>query len=456
LRYFFHLHIGKLIGIALYVIALFFYRSYENKPVFGIWSYQFFMVIIISLVLLLIALISTWSSLKKKKRKTRLIASVSTYIDLAILFWGISYFLSAIDSTVNASRIVDLNIFGSIVPVAVFLEWVTMDLLFIAIIIFIAPRLKNKLKNPMLMVFTVVGLFLLCEGAIRIRAIVAPFSQGFPTNTSILWGRYYTNANREGFRDVEHLLDKPQGTRRILTVGDSFAYGWGVNNIEDRFSEQLATKLTEKSGDYWETINASKFDSHTLDHIKFLKQALPYKPDVIILLYVFNDIDYLSSITPRPNLTSRLDLTSILYRNFYLFQEIYFRLRLIKAKYQENNERKSDPYNDSTLVSHHLKDISKFVELAEKADALVWVVPFDISVVSETARLSRYNEFVNQARAFGIPVIPLDNEFEGFQISQLTVNKFDSHPNEFANRIAAEEAAKSINEKINYLHNSQL
>lgn len=449
MKFFFHLNIGRVIGIALFVIALFTYRSYENRPVLGLWSYPFFMIIIISLALLLTALVSVWRASRRKNQHTHLIGSVSTYFDIAILFLGIAYLLAAIDIPINAGRVADLNIFGSITPIAVILEWIAMVLLFLAGVIFIIPRLRGKWKNPMLMVVTIGVIIILCEGVIRIKAIVAPTVQGFPTYTSALWKRYHAKFNKEGFRDVEHSRDKQPGTHRILIVGDSFTFGWGIKHIEDRFGEQLAEKLTVKGGEHWEAINASHEDTHTLDHIEFLKQTLPYKPDVVILLYIFNDIDYLSPVTSRSDLSSVFSLTSICYRNFYLFQEIYFRFRLIKIKFQGGGKTKFDPYEDSTLVTLHLKDISQFVELAEKTGAFVWVVPFDIVVVSEDTRLIRYNEFVNQAVEFGIPVLSLDPEFGGYQLSQLTVNKFDPHPNELAIRIGTEEVANFIMEKIN-------
>lgn len=447
MRSFFHLHIGKAVGVGFYVIALFNYCSYENRPVLGLWSYPYFILIAVSVALLLVTLANIWRYSKRGQCQTKLFYSASTYFDLGILFWGLAYFLSTIDLSTNASRIADLNIFGSIAPAAVILEWLVMVLLFIAGAVFIGPKLAKRWKNPMLMVITIGIIILLSEGIIRIKAIIAPFPQGFPTYTSALWQRYYTKFNSEGFRDVEHSLDKPSGTHRILIVGDSFAFGWGIKHINDRLGEQIAGNLTERLENRWEAINASQGDSHTLDHIKFLKQTLPFNPDIVILLYVFNDIDYLSAVTPRSDLPF-FSIRSILYKNLYLFQEMYFRLRLLKIRFQEDSGNNPDPYEDSTLVLRHLEDISKFVEIAEMGGASVWVVPFDIAVVSEDKRLARYERFVSQAKGLEIPVLPIDPEYNGFQFSQLVVNKFDAHPNERANRIAAEGVAKIIIDEI--------
>jgi len=38
----------------------------------------------------------------------------------------------------------------------------------------------------------------------------------------------------------------------------------------------------------------------------------------------------------------------------------------------------------------------------------------------------------------------IENVFDDFQFSQLVVNGMDAHPNELANRVAAEEIAKQL------------
>ena len=65
------------------------------------------------------------------------------------------------------------------------------------------------------------------------------------------------------------------------------------------FGAGIGRELTAKTGEQWEVINASRGDTHTRDHIRFLGQGMAYRPDVVLLLYVFNDIDYLHPVTPR-------------------------------------------------------------------------------------------------------------------------------------------------------------
>src|SRR5690349_17479489 len=60
------------------------------------------------------------------------------------------------------------------------------------------------------------------------------------------------------------------------------------------------------------------------------------------------------------------------------------------------------------------------------------------------ANRHRYDTFVSRARAVGVPVWPVNGAFDGFDFSALIVNKLDVHPNELANRLAAENAAPQI------------
>jgi len=60
--------------------------------------------------------------------------------------------------------------------------------------------------------------------------------------------------NRDGFNDVDHELDKPPGTRRVVVLGDSYVEAVMVPR-EDHFTTVLAKELSELSGKPVEPIN---------------------------------------------------------------------------------------------------------------------------------------------------------------------------------------------------------
>src|SRR5947209_20240288 len=51
-----------------------------------------------------------------------------------------------------------------------------------------------------------------------------------------------THINSDGFRDREFSPAKPAGTQRIVCVGDSYTYGWGVD-VRDSYPKQLERAL---------------------------------------------------------------------------------------------------------------------------------------------------------------------------------------------------------------------
>jgi hypothetical protein len=169
------------------------------------------------------------------------------------------------------------------------------------------------------------------------------------------------------------------------------------------------------------------------------------RPDVIILLYVFNDIDYLSQVTHREGQSEapktvfeRLEPTRLLYKNSYLFQELYVRVRLLSYSSKDSKDIRMDPYSDRAVIDRHMQDLLRFVSMARGAAAQVFIVPFDISVnVDANVRL-RYKKFIADMMGADIPTWSADEAFSGHVYDDLTVNILDRHPNELANDLLAE------------------
>ena len=315
----------------------------------------------------------------------------------------------------------------------------------LAVAILLWKNQERKWVNVGLVVWSVAALLLLGEGVVRIARCIEPVVQGFPTYSSALWSRQYVRLNQAGFRDTHHQVSRDSGGRRLLVVGDSYAYGWGIKKVEDRFGELLALRLGERTGTEWESINASRPDTHTLDHLSFLQSMLMYKPDLIVLLYFFNDIDYLRSGAPREGVseapTSWFDRAKplrLLFKNSFLFQELYLRFRLMSYQFSKSGENRYDPYRDGALLERHIGDLSRFVSMGVGTGAFVVVVPFDILTVADAEARLRYRSFVERTTKAGIPILPIANAFTDHQYGQLTVNTLDPHPNEHANRLAAE------------------
>jgi hypothetical protein len=107
--------------------------------------------------------------------------------------------------------------------------------------------------------------------------------------------------NSFGLRDKNRTLEKDNNTYRILILGDSFTYGFGVNNNESypAVLEELLNKPdsdTELEFEVWNAGFASGYTEDTF-YLYLREVGLQFHPDMIIVgLYVENDVlDFLKN-----------------------------------------------------------------------------------------------------------------------------------------------------------------
>ncbi len=95
--------------------------------------------------------------------------------------------------------------------------------------------------------------------------------------------------NSRGLRDREYALAKPAGVKRLLVLGDSFAWGYGVGD-DDIFTEVLERRF-ESERRPWQVVNTGVSGWGTDQQYLFLKsEGFDYQPDVVLLaFYLLND-----------------------------------------------------------------------------------------------------------------------------------------------------------------------
>ncbi len=97
--------------------------------------------------------------------------------------------------------------------------------------------------------------------------------------------------NSLGLRGGEIAIAKPPGVRRVLVLGDSIAFGFGV--AEDAtFSHLLEQRLNaEGTGTRWEVINAGQPAFNTTQEVTyFAREGIAFDPDTVIIAVYWNDI----------------------------------------------------------------------------------------------------------------------------------------------------------------------
>ena len=169
---------------------------------------------------------------------------------------------------------------------------------------------RNWFLNIALMIISTVAFFFIAEMIVRFLY----------KDTIVLFPRYHTDAaygeyhirrlrpnsefwhtsidgkwrfviNAQGFRDFRNYsYEKPSGTLRILSLGDSHTEGFEVRQ-EMTFSsviENYLTSLNIKA----EVLNTGVSGFGTAEELVFLEnEGVKYKPDVVILGFYANDMD---------------------------------------------------------------------------------------------------------------------------------------------------------------------
>ena len=120
--------------------------------------------------------------------------------------------------------------------------------------------------------------------------------RGFRHRTS--WRSIYqgveVSLNEHGLRD-DPIQKKPPGEYRLMMLGDSVTFGWGVRR-EDIFSSLVQRSLLGKGEPALRVINAGFPGYNTVQELAVFEEIRDLiEPDAVVLTYVMNDVE------PRAN-----------------------------------------------------------------------------------------------------------------------------------------------------------
>jgi lysophospholipase L1-like esterase len=106
--------------------------------------------------------------------------------------------------------------------------------------------------------------------------------------------------NADGFRGPAVPAAHGSRTVRIVGLGDSVMFGWGVRD-EDGYLARLAAALDQDLPEVsWETVNTAVPGYNTVMEIETLREkGLRYGPDLVILNFVGNDLGLPNFIVPE-------------------------------------------------------------------------------------------------------------------------------------------------------------
>ena len=143
--------------------------------------------------------------------------------------------------------------------------------------------------------------------------------------------------NSDGFRGRDYPVEKPKEVYRIIVLGDSFAFGYGVNDNET-FSYYLEQKLNSLniSGKRFEVLNLGVGGYNTFQEVESLNiKGLKYNPDLVIIAHHGSDMENISEIereidemysnytSGKQNVTNNTYATLRAYFQNKAFQNVY-------------------------------------------------------------------------------------------------------------------------------------
>jgi hypothetical protein len=295
------------------------------------------------------------------------------------------------------------------------------------------------LGNGLFFVFLLSTLLLLAE--VRFRFFVdTTDSLGF-TKISERWVVRHWHVNSAGCRDnIEYSPRIQPGKRRVSFIGDSFTGGHGIKNVDDRFANRLRALHPD-----WEIHLLANVGLDTGSEIALLKKALSrdYQFDEVVLVYCLNDVCDLLMAPGQPfeGLLPSMDERGPWFtRGSYFLDLIYNRYKaaqnpsvrdyfaFVKAGYGGEYWQKQQA---------RLKELRDFIE-SNGGHLTVVTFPFLHCLGVNYEYGFVHNELNHLWADLQVPHLDLLPVYAGFNSSALTVNAHDAHPNELANKLAAE------------------
>jgi lysophospholipase L1-like esterase len=369
----------------------------------------------------------------------------------------------------------------------------------------VGPRRPRALASVALAVGTVLAMLLVLEGAVRVAmpqdlaffdgsAIKRPSTRPGLRQELIPGGfaPHYVgvpvSVNRLGLRDREVAVPKPAGTVRILGVGDSVTFGYGVP-LEDTYLKILEARLSARagSGARYEVVNAGVeecgLDAY-LDAVRTLAPVLT--PDLVLVGIVLNDIerydDELAAAPRRvaatPGLARRahgalLRRSQLFFASERAARSLLYRLHVLDIADLYGSPLRALTQEGPTIErawDSSLRVLEGIVDLARARGLRLVLVVFPVEVQLDAAAIARYRrdygvtvparaldgEPQRRLAAFGaahdVPVIDLLPAFRAAGGSDLYLRggpiRFDPvHPSRRGHRVVAEAIAQALVER---------
>lgn len=256
------------------------------------------------------------------------------------------------------------------------------------------------------------------------------------------WTKGNVVLNRFGYRDREFDLKKGQ-RYRIYSLGDSYTYGWYINDADKTYPKIIEKKLVDKYGQGIEVINASRPGFNLKESvIRFKQEGILFSPDLVTLgINIF-------------------DITNQEFSPYYIKNDFIRSLRLYQLTFG-NRERVKVSRRTKDLVDmtyqdgspqlknaqESLQEIKRLVDSIGSRLVLIIFPAFNPANPNENYGYHLFNRQIEKlGTALGINIVDLYEPFSKHSDKgDLILNPTDAHPSELAHQIAADYLVNTLN-----------
>lgn len=241
--------------------------------------------------------------------------------------------------------------------------------------------------------------------------------------------------NSHGYRDGEYSPTPGPGTYRILMLGDSTTFGWGVAQ-DQTIAKQLERALNSSpsaQGRRFEVLNAGVGNYGTVQEVEHYRvMGRNYHPHLVILQYFINDPEPV----PRENRSWLASHSYLLAFSISRFDGL-LRLTGSRPQWQSYYTGLYTDRNRAGLAAAEqaLGDLAQFTA-EDHASLLVTLLP-ELRSINGEYPFAEQHRIVQAALArYGIRSMELIEGLHGHgPESELWVTLADSHPNARANAL---------------------
>jgi len=257
-------------------------------------------------------------------------------------------------------------------------------------------------------------------------------------------------------RDYDYPVEKPANTYRIIGLGDSFAWGWGVADNRRTTFKYLECWLNEAGdGKNYEVINCAQPAKTVNYYESFVEEySGKFHPDMFLILYNLNDsyLPHASMVVDKRTEMLMQEQKDPLSDVSLLFR--FVKKRIVKKRvhdYTVGHIKEGyfgpDAEQKWGKAQENLKEIQRVCK-EQNIELVVAIFPLLFELEKKYPFRKEVEEMERFLKSSQIRSVNLLPSFIGKKTFVLWSRPIDSHPNRVAHRIAAETIYRYLKQHV--------